>query len=400
MPAAPTTIEGVDVRHRYKSIGRRLFLNLAWTWVLGAIGAAMAINAWSSTMGPVVTEATYRVLQQVQRLAESQQLERGLGLIERQLTRVSAHSVDAAMLLRARGTAHILNDDLPSAIIQLEACVRLSALPDTEQSQAILDLIHLYLALSNPVSALHWLDVWMDQGGTPDAQVEWLYAYSHLLAEDHLQSLAAVGRAIELHEGPPPEPWLRLQAGLAYELGDLKRAAATVRRLLVTYNHADDWINLSSLHQLMHDMPRAAATLSTGERFGLLQEADHLLRMVQLQLMAGAPFEAATQLEQALNAGLIEATEDNLKLLSRCWLLAREARRALPVLERLVRDHNDIDAQIQLGLIHFEVGEWESAAKAFDQVLPRVPAERRPDVSGWLAISLEEVRRDAEESTR
>src|SRR5690606_3560921 len=69
-------------------------------------------------------------------------------------------------------------------------------------------------------------------------------------------------------------------------------------------------------------------------------------------------------LEQGLQNGTIDSTEQNWRLLAQAWQLAQEDEKALPALSRAASMANDGEIDVRLAQAYMNLARWEECAEA------------------------------------
>ena len=117
---------------------------------------------------------------------------------------------------------------------------------------------------------------------------------------------------------------------------------------------------------------------------GMLESSDSIVRLAQYYSYYEYPYAGAGLLERELNAGRVDPTDDNFRLLANMWRQAREWERALPVLRRVAtltgagRDYE------VLGEALYQAGAYADAETMFVQALDRGGLPRPGDT--WTLV--------------
>jgi hypothetical protein len=177
-----------------------------------------------------------------------------------------------------------------------------------------------------------------------------------------------------------------------YELGHHAQVVEVLETLVTLYPRKEYWLQLAAMYgQTGAEMSQLGAYEAAREQ-GFLESEAEILRYAQLLLQADAPYRAGTALEEAMAAGRVPRSADNLRLLSQAWTLAKEDARAIEALTAAAERTDDGELDARLAIAHFNVKGWEAAAKAARAAL-RKGVERAGEVEITLGMALYELDR-------
>jgi tetratricopeptide (TPR) repeat protein len=91
---------------------------------------------------------------------------------------------------------------------------------------------------------------------------------------------------------------------------------------------------------------------------GMLEKPSRVRSLAQLAMMRDMPYSAGQILDKEIASGVLESSEDNLKILLQAWLSAREYDRAAEVIDRLQPFTDDGEYYLQAARIYNETGAW------------------------------------------
>jgi tetratricopeptide (TPR) repeat protein len=86
--------------------------------------------------------------------------------------------------------------------------------------------------------------------------------------------------------------------------------------------------------------------------------------MAQLFMQREVPYKAATLLEKEMEAGRVEKSGKNYRLLSQAWQLAMENEKAIPALREAAQRTDDGELDVRLANAYLNAGEYDECVKA------------------------------------
>ncbi len=219
-------------------------------------------------------------------------------------------------------------------------------------------------------------------------------AVAFQLLGDHAGASAIYERLLEAQ--PDRVELLANAVGAASAAGDHERTRALANRLLeLKPGHPAAGIALASSALARGDYPEAIR-LSTELTRALPDSADNWFNLGLCHSRVGRHDAAVEALDRALE--IDGANADAHEARARACLAAGRTGEAIRSWEAVVREAPDrIGAWFQMGRAHYESGEWQAAAAAFEQCTQRgvdYPAEAVVNLglSRWKAGMREEAR--------
>ena len=100
-----------------------------------------------------------------------------------------------------------------------------------------------------------------------------------------------------------------------------------------------------------------------------LEESKDLVQYARLALNGNVSYKAAAILEKGFEAGIVERTEKNLKLMANALLVSREPKRALPYLREGAAMSDNGELHLFIGQTLADLDRWGEAAQAYNDAL-------------------------------
>ena len=228
-----------------------------------------------------------------QHLDAQQYAEAKAELDELRLNRLTPY--ERALAHRLYGYVVYGMEENDAAIEHLQqAIAEEEGLPPREQADVLFQIAQIQAAEGRWKDVVATLESWFRIAEQPNSSAYYLLAMSHYQLEDFDAALAPARQAVEIAR-VPQQAWLQLLLSIHLTRQDYASAKAVLDQMVALYPNSskDYWIQLSTLHGVMGDDPRALAVLEIAHRKGILTEERYLRRMLQMMLARGVPFRAA-----------------------------------------------------------------------------------------------------------
>ena len=316
----------------------------------------------------LLSEATYRSMSAIHQLMESGKFNAALDALNKLLPKVRHRTYESAVVLQTMGyVCHTLGRDT-QAIAYFEQALAKQALPNKVAQSVTYNLAQLHIARKNYQKSLHYLKQWFEQQAKPSAQSLFLAATAHFYMDQYKQAVPYISKAIA-KASPPQKSWYQLLLACYYELARYKEAARVLEQLIDDFpDERDYWIQLAGVYQKLNRDRSAIAILELAYRKDMLEETG-MLRLVNLYLYRGMPYQAAKLLDTEIKKGNIKRTTDHWLLLTDCLVLAQEPERAITALRQAAKLADKGSLYHRLGQMLYRLERWEEAVQAFDTAL-------------------------------
>ena len=274
---------------------------------------------------------------------------------------------------------------------------------------------------------------WFELSDKPNATAYILLAQGYYQVKDFDSALNNVETAIAMYEGEgklPKEQWYNLARFLYFDKNDFDNALSTLYTLIEYYPKKQYWVQASHLYGEKKNEPKQLAMMETAYLQGLLDKSSEVVQVAYLYLNAEVPYPAAQVMEQGFKDELVEEKSKNYELTGSAWRQAQEVAKAIPNMEkaaelsdkgelytRLGNVYLDSDqhqkavgavkkglakggvkrpdsARLVLGMAHFNLGDYNSAKKAFREAAKDERSEKY--ARQWIRYIASEEERQRE----
>ena len=111
---------------------------------------------------------------------------------------------------------------------------------------------------------------------------------------------------------------------------------------------------------------------------GLIDKSTDLVTMASLYLQAEVPYPAAKVMDQGLKDEIVEDKSRNYELAGIAWRKAQERAKAIPMMEKAAESAEDGELYARLGNVYLDGDQFRQAVDAIDKGLKR-GGVKRPD---------------------
>ena len=294
-------------------------------------------------------------------------------------------------------------------------------------------IAQLHFLQENWQKGIDTLNQWMAVTEIPNTNAYVLLANGYFQLKDYDRSLENIQIAIDREEAAgklPKEQWYNLARFIHFDRDNFAEALEILEILIMYYPKKQYWVQASHLYGEQKDEARQLAILEATYEQNLLDKSQDLVLLSQLYLNAEVPYPAAKTLEKGFKDEIVEDESKNYELAGVAWRQAQEVTKSLPMLEkaaaksekgelyaRLGSVYLDVDknreavtainkglkrggvkradqARLALGMAHFNLGEFNSARKAFREAAKDKRA--KAFAQQWLKYINSEEKRLAE----
>ncbi|MCV6610385.1 MAG: hypothetical protein OIF55_06415 [Amphritea sp.] len=319
--------------------------------------------------GQPLSQSDYRLLTKAGKLIETEQLEAAYQLLS-EADSGSRKGYSKALIAYNLGQIDLRRERFKSAIKHLEVAFTQQAMPSEQQLSLKRTLAQLNCMEERWKRCISLLKSWLAEAPekvTANDQILLAQAYSQ--TERWREVIKPAAAAIN-SRADVPESWYQLKIFAHIRLNQWRSAIRDQQRMMTHYTgNPAHWRQLVSLHQQNRDHKSALASQRIGYERGLLSSAaDHRL-LAGMLLQAQLPFFAGEVVQQGIDRKILKANKRTLELLSRCWIQAKESRRAVAALAKL----NDVapgrQSLTRMAYMQIELQEWQQAQLTLQRAL-------------------------------
>ncbi|RIL01355.1 MAG: hypothetical protein DCC71_18010 [Proteobacteria bacterium] len=284
---------------------------------------------------------------------------------------------DRAQIHRFRGYILLNKGKIEPAAAELRKSLDQKALDAASAQLTTYSLAQLYTQLGQYDEAASLIDAWFAAAEDPKADAYYLKAMILVQQEKFEQALAPARSAVDMTP-QPRESWVQLLAAVYIQLRDYPNVAATLERLVaMSPGKKQYWTQLAAVQHHLERADRAVATLKLAGQAALLEDDREQRQLARLLFLRELPFECAQLLEQGLAEGVVAPDADAYRLMSSCYLAARESEKAMEPLAKAAELSPDADMYVLMGQLLLQKERYAPALDALRKGLAKAKAEQR-----------------------
>ena len=349
---------------------RHAIHRLATACLILAAGLAEPVQA-EQTPSYTLSQQTYDRLSGIQQLMDESRNREAITLLKELLSGLEGKNYEKAIAAQTLGYAYAGVGDYPGAITWFELSLAQQALPPEQQQNLRYDLAQLYMSVDACEKAIAAMDAWLEQADVKEPAAYVLQASAYLRLERYAEAIPVLEQAIAL-SAAPKEQWYQSLLGAHYELDRLGDCVPLLERMIRLFPHkAAYWRQLAGIHLALKHYKKGLATLELAYNRGLLTQEKDLGRLVQLYLFLDIPYKAGALLQKEIERGRIDGTEKTLGLLATAWIRARELDKAIAALKRAARISNKYSLSLQLARLLAETSQWRESEQILQGLVAR-----------------------------
>jgi len=252
--------------------------------------------------------------------------------------------------------------DYEAAIEHFQEALDEKVFPLDVDNKIRFGIAQLYASQQKWPETIEALGEWFRYADEPTPLAYYLRAIARYQTGDVEHAIADAERAVD-SQAEPPEGWLQLLAALYIQKEDYANATPVLEELVMRFTKKQYWVQLSLIYAARDDYRASLAVQQVAYLQGFLTEDKDLRRLARSYLYHDLPYEAATVLQKALDAGQIEEDADFFQLLANSWIAARNYDRSLEPLRRAADLSDDGDLYVRLAQVYLQREDWEKATQ-------------------------------------
>lgn len=342
---------------------------------------------------PAMRNRVYTQLARAQKLADDGDKAAGFEVLSEVESRLSSlNSYEQAMLYNFYGFMHYANDDVSKAVAYFTKVIsNESAIPDSLLISTRYSLAQLSMQQQDYKGALTNLKAWKKVNSKPlTSNQEMLFAQIYYQDKQYIDSLMHIENAIlaaKKDKKLPKENWLVLQRATHYELDQPKQVTKVMEQLVRLYSKPQYWLQLAGMYGEIGEEDKQVAVMEAAYQAGYITKSSEIMTLAQLYQFHGAPFKAATLLNEAIEQGTVVAQEKSLDLLSRAYLGAKEPNKAINILKKLseLSDLGKYDALLAQTYLNTE--QWQNAINYANKAIDKSRNEKTASYLGNMHLA-------------
>jgi tetratricopeptide (TPR) repeat protein len=320
-------------------------------------------------------------------LMQDEKYDASLELVDALAQRRRLKPPEIAQIHRFRGYIFVNQGKSEQAAAEFEKSLAQKALdPDAEQVM-LYSLAQIYTQLGRYDRALELIDGWFRAEQNPKPDAWYLKAMILVQQEKFADAVEPAKRAIE--QSPEPrESWVALLVVIYSQLKDYPNVAATLERLIaISPGKQQYWVQLAAVQKHLEREANALATMQLAHEADLLRDDKELRQLARLLFLRQQPFECAQVIEMGIDSGVVKPDAEAYRLMSNCYIAARDNEKALEPLAKAGELASDGDMYMLLGQMYLQRERYAPAIDALEKALAKSKPDQRGSVQLLLGVA-------------
>ncbi len=263
------------------------------------------------------------------------------------------------------GTLAAQEEQFEKALGHLEQSIAEEALQPEDHLRSLYLVGQLQTMLERYDDAIVTLESWISKVENPAPGSFYTLAVTYYQAGRPDDAIKAIKKAVELSKDPR-EAWYRLLLSLHLERSEYEEALALLDDIILKYPNKTYWSQMAAIYAQLDNMSKSLAVQQLAKGEGFVKESLDLTRMAQMFMVEGLPHRGAAIMQQGLEDGSIEKSEQSYQTLSDTLLQSREWEKALEPLGKAAELHDDGSLYVRHAQVNLQLGRWEEARNSLN----------------------------------
>jgi len=342
---------------------------------------------------PALRSRVYEQLARAQTVGDSGDVAGAIAILDEVKDKAdSMNSYERAMMYNFYGFIYYAQEDFDNTIAAFKEAVNQSPIPISFEQTALYSLAQLSMAQGNYDEVIDFLERWesLNKGVIPPKNYI-LKAQALYQNKAYEEAIKYIEEAIINHENAgylPDENWLVLQRAIYFEMKQPEKVKNIIIKLIRLYDQPKYWIQLAGMYGELEQEKKQLATMEIAYQRGFVNSASDTFNLAQLYYYHGVPYKGARLMEQAIKSGLLKGNLRNLKFLGQSWQLAKEDKKAVPVMEEAAALSEDGQLDAQLALLYYNLDNFDKSISSANRAIEKGQLDRPGDTHMVLGLSL------------
>lgn len=343
---------------------------------------------------PALGARVYSQLARAQEIADAGDMDAGLEVLDQVKSKSSSlNSYERAMLHNFYGFIYYNAGKTEQAIAEFELVIEQEPIPESLEKGTLFSLAQLSMANGNYGKTISFLDRWDDvnQGLSP-INNNVLRAQASYQSKDYKNAAKFIESVIAQaadEEKKAEESWYILQRAVYFELKNNIKVTAILEQMVRVFNKPEYWLQLAGMYGELEQEDKQLAVMEAAYQQGFVTQKSELMTLSQIYYFNGLPYKAAKVLSQGIDKKLIDKNVKNLKFLAQSWQGAKEADKAIVVLNQLASITNDGNADLNIAEIYLQQGKSQLVIQHAEQAIVR--GKLNNSGNAYLALGMANV---------
>jgi tetratricopeptide (TPR) repeat protein len=335
-----------------------------------------------------ISAKTYEKFAKAQEFIEAEpaDYQSALNILDQVKNQKNLRPAEAIQLYNFYGVIYFSMERYRDSIKAFQTMLQQEDIEPRQRTETLYTLAQLHFTIEDWQGAIRIMDEWLKEVTNPPPDPLILLASAYYQLERYNEMIAPIERAMSIardRDKEVKESWWLLLRVAYFEQGNLQKVTEILEVLVVNWPKKEYWTMLSGMYGELNKSARQLGAYEAAYDQGLLDKSSELTTLAQLLMQAEAGYKAARVLEKGMDAGLVEKTEQNYRLLSQAWQMASEFEKAIPPLKSAAASSNDGELYARLANSYLNLSRYDECDEAATTAINR-GGLKRPAVSWEL----------------
>ena len=293
-------------------------------------------------------------------------------LYERRYDRMNDY--EKSTVLNFYTNYYLTIEDHKGALRIFEQILTIETLREDIRLRTLRSLGQIYAAEENWQASIDNYTAWRQLSLDEDQIVFRGLSYAHYQLEQFREAepywLQYMEMALAACEELSRDDYAYLNS-IYFTLEDYEKALEVTKTMIMKYDDARDWLNLSAVYASVDDEARRIHSLNLAYLRGVVEDENRYLNLGQSMAGIEIAHSGSKIIEKGLTSDIIEESEDNINTITQMLMISSEFGKALPYAERLAELDDSGDGYDTLCYIHYVLTNYHEAANAFQAAIDK-----------------------------
>ena len=324
-------------------------------------GQAAKDDKTKTKQAQAVSKAVYERIQEAQEAVDAEDYASGLRMLNKLYNPDKLTEYEQANVLNYIGFIYYNMEDMASAIRTYERLLAIPSLEPQMAKQTTFTMAQLLTVEENYPKALAAIDKWFLLETNPAPEPFILKAQIHYHLNQYQAMVQPIENAMQVarnRDKPVKENWWGLLNFAYFQQENYEKVRDIQKILLQTWPKARYWKSLAGAYTELGEDEKLIYAYDAAFTQGMLVKGNEFVTMAQLYLQAEVPYKAARLIEEKMEAGIVDKSAKNYRLLSKDWQLSMEDKKAIPALTAAAALTTDGEVDARLANSYLNVGDY------------------------------------------
>jgi tetratricopeptide (TPR) repeat protein len=349
-----------------------------------------------------VSKEVYERIQKAQELVDEKDYQGALRMLNGLYNPDKLTEYEQANVLNYIGFVYYNMDDMDNAIRTYERMLRIPSLEPQMAKQTTYTMVQLLTMQEQYARALSMLERWFVMESNPAPEPYILQAQILYNLNRYPEMVPAVESAMDVARSrgkPVKEDWYGLLNFAYFQQENYAKVRDIQIILLQNWPKARYWKSLAGAYTELGQDEKLIYAYDAAHTQGMLVKDTEFVTMAQLYLQAEVPYKAATLLQEKMDAGIVDKSEKNYRLLSQAWMLSMEDSKAIPALRAAADMATDGELDLRLANAYLNTGEYGDCVTSANRAISKGGLKNADNAQISLGMCLYNLRRYGDAKT-